>query len=112
MSDDNEGVADPGDDQNDRQDVHWHVISGMVADLIGDGESHGGQHEMRQHFHAAFSEHEISENDAYEADDCNKIVDGLHSVGPTVSAERDCQSSRSPHTIKPKTLKEHANLEV
>jgi hypothetical protein len=84
MSDDNEGVADPGNDEYDRQNVHWHVVSGMVADLIGDRESHGGQHEMRQDFHASFGEHEIGENDAYEAYHCNKIVDSLHSIGPTV----------------------------
>jgi len=85
MSDDNERVADPGDDQDDGQDVHRQVVSSMVADLIGDRESHGGQHEMRQDFHAPLGEHEISDDDAYEAYDCNKIVDSLHSAGPTVS---------------------------
>lgn len=84
MSDDNESVTDPGDDQHDGQDVHRQVVSGMVADLVGDRESHGGQHEMGQDFHAPISEHEISDNNAYEAYDCNKIVDSLHSVGPTV----------------------------
>jgi hypothetical protein len=87
MSDDNEGVPDPGGDQDDRQDIHGHIGSGMVADLIGDRESHRGQHEMRQDFHAPLSEHEIGDNDAYEAYHRNKIVDGLHSIGPTVSAE-------------------------
>jgi hypothetical protein len=85
MSDDNEGVGDSGDDEDDGQDVHRQIVSGMVADLIGDRESHGGQHEMRQHFHAPLGEHEICDNDAYETYDCNKIVDSLHSAGPTVS---------------------------
>jgi hypothetical protein len=93
MSDDDEGVANPGDNQNHRQDVHGHVVSGMIADLISDGESHGRQHEMRKDLHAPFGEHEVRDGDTYEAYHANKIVDGLHSVGPICSAERD--SSRS-----------------
>jgi hypothetical protein len=46
VPDDNESVADPSDDQDDSQDVHWQVISGVVADLIGDRESRRRQHEM------------------------------------------------------------------
>jgi hypothetical protein len=98
MSDDNEGIADPCDDQDHRQDVHWHVVSSMVAELIGDRESHSGQHEMRQDFHASFGEHEIGKYNAYEAYDANEIIDGLHSVRPTFSAERNYQSAvPSPH---------------
>jgi hypothetical protein len=87
MSDDNEGIADPSDDQDDRQDVHWHIVSGVVAELIGDRESHGGKHEMHQDFHAPFGEHEIGKYNAYEAYDADKIIDGLHSARPTFSAE-------------------------
>jgi hypothetical protein len=46
MSDDNEGVPDPRDDQDDSQDVHHEVVSGMIAKLIGDREGRGRQHEM------------------------------------------------------------------
>jgi hypothetical protein len=46
MSNDNEGVADPSDDQDDSQDIHSDVASGVVADLIGDRESRSRQHEM------------------------------------------------------------------
>lgn len=106
MSDDNEGVADPGDDQDDGQDVHGQVVSGMVADLIGDRESHSGQHEMRQDFHAPLGEHEICDDDAYEAYDCNKIVDSLHSVGPTVSRRVRLSVEPSPSRHQPKSLKE------
>jgi hypothetical protein len=88
MSDDDKGVADPRDDEYDCQEVHWHVVPGMVANLIGDRESHGGQHEMRQDFHTPFGEHEIGDNDAYEAYHCNKIVDSRHSTNPIVGRAR------------------------
>jgi hypothetical protein len=86
VSNDNKGVADPGDDQDDSQNVHWDVASGVVADLISDRESRGRQHEMGQDFHASFREHEIGDYDAYETDDSNEIIDGLHGVRPTFSA--------------------------
>jgi hypothetical protein len=86
MSNDNEGVADPSDDQDDRQDIHHDVTSGVVADLIGDGEGRGRQHEMNQDFRAPLGEHEIGHDNAYEAYDSNEIIDGLHPVRPTVSA--------------------------
>jgi hypothetical protein len=89
VSNDNEGVADSGDDQNDSQDIHEDVTSGVVADLIGDREGRGRQHEMRQDFHAPFGEHEIGHDNAYEAYDSNEIIDGLHQVRPTVSAARN-----------------------
>jgi hypothetical protein len=89
VSNDNEGVADSGDDQNDSQDVHQDVTSGVVADLISDRKGGGGQHEMGQDFHAPFGEHEIGHDNAYEAYDSNEIIDGLHQVRPTVSAARN-----------------------
>jgi hypothetical protein len=89
VSNDNEGVADSGDDQNDSQDIHEDVTSGVVADLIGDREGCRRQHEMRQDFHAPFGEHEIGHDNAYEAYDSNEIIDGLHQVRPTVSAARN-----------------------
>ena len=46
MSNDNKGVADPGDDQDHSQDIHEDVASGVVADLVGDREGRGRQHEM------------------------------------------------------------------
>jgi hypothetical protein len=46
MSNDNEGVPDPRDDQDDSQNVHHEVVSGMIAKLIGDREGRGRQHEM------------------------------------------------------------------
>jgi hypothetical protein len=64
MPNDNEGVADPSGDEDDRQDVHEQVISGVVAQLICDRESRGRQHEMRQDFHTAFSEHVVGDDNA------------------------------------------------
>jgi hypothetical protein len=103
VSNDNEGVADSGDDQNDSQDIHEDVTSGVVADLIGDREGRGRQHEMRQDFHAPFSEHEIGHDNAYEAYNSNEIIDGLHPVRPTVFGRAQL-ASRSPypnHAAKP-----------
>src|SRR5258708_17492001 len=86
MSNDDKGVADPGDDQDNSQDVHQDVASGVVSDLIGDREGRSRQHEMGEDFHAPFREHEIGHGHAYEAYDSNEIVDGLHHVLPIVSA--------------------------
>jgi hypothetical protein len=46
MSNDNEGVPDPRDDQDDSQNVHHEVAPGMIAKLIGDREGRRRQHEM------------------------------------------------------------------
>jgi hypothetical protein len=86
MSNDNKGIADPGDDQDNSQDIHQDVASCVVAELIGDREGRGGQHEMRQDFHASFSKHEIGNYNAYETYDSNEIIDGLHGLRPTFSA--------------------------
>ena len=86
MSNDNKGVADPGDNQDDSQDIDQGVTSGVVADLISDREGCGRQHEMCQDFHAPFREHEISHDNTYKAYDSSEIIDGLHQVRPTVSA--------------------------
>jgi hypothetical protein len=83
---DNKGVADPGDDQDHSQDIHEDVASGVVADLVGDREGRGRQHEMGQDFHAPFREHEIGHDNTYKAYDSNEIIDGLHQVCPTLSA--------------------------
>jgi hypothetical protein len=85
MSHNNEGVANPGGDQNDRQDVHEQVISGVVANLISDRESRGRQHEMGQDFHTPFSEHEVGDDDAYETYDSNEIINSLHQARPILS---------------------------
>jgi hypothetical protein len=78
MSNDDKGVADPGDDQDDSQDIHEDVASGVVADLVSDREGRGWQHEMGKDFHASFREHEIGHDDTYKAYDSNEIIDGLH----------------------------------
>jgi hypothetical protein len=86
MPDDNKGVADPGHDQDDSQDIHEHIASGVVANLVGDREGRRRQHKMGQDFHAPFREHEIGHDNTYKAYDSNEIIDGLHQVRPTVSA--------------------------
>jgi hypothetical protein len=108
MSNDNEGVADPSDDQDDSQDIHLDVASGVVADLIGDRESRSRQHEMGQDFHAPLREHEIGHDNAYEAYDSNEIIDGLHQVRPTVFG---CAQlvSRSPYPSMLQKRKATAN---
>jgi hypothetical protein len=90
MSNNNKGIADPGNDEDDSQDVHHHVVSCVIADLIGDREGCGWQHEMGQDFHAPFSEHEVGDNNAYETYDSNKIIDGLHWLRPTLSTTSNC----------------------
>jgi hypothetical protein len=92
MSNDNEGVADPSDDQEDSQDVHEDVASGVVAELVSDRERRGRQHEMGQDFHAPFREHKIGHDNTYKAYDSNEIIDGLHQVHPTVSAVCNCSA--------------------
>jgi hypothetical protein len=82
MSDNNEGIADSSDNQDHRQDIHWRVVSGMVADLISDRESHSRQHEVPKDLHAPFGKHEVSDDNTYEANHTNKIVYSVHSVGP------------------------------
>jgi hypothetical protein len=77
--DDNVRVSDSGSDQNHRKDIHP-----SVADLIGDCKGCRRQHEMRQDFHAAFREHEISYNDAQEACHCHKVIDGNHFAAETL----------------------------
>jgi hypothetical protein len=108
MSNDNEGVADPSDDQDDSQDIHLDVASGVVADLIGDCERRSRQHEMGQDFHAAFGEHEIGHDNTYKAYDSNEIIDGLHRVRPTVFG---CMQlvSRSPYPSMLQKRKATAN---
>jgi hypothetical protein len=93
MPDNNEGIADPGDNQDHRQDIHWRVVSGMVADLISDSENYGRQHEICKDLYAPFGKHEVSDDDTYEANHTNKIVCSVHYVGSIFSAERD--STRS-----------------
>jgi hypothetical protein len=90
MSNDHEGVPDPGDDQDDSEGVHHHVIASMIAKLIGDREGRGRQQEMGQDLHATFREHEVSDDNAYETYDGNEIIDGLHSLRPTLSAASNC----------------------
>ena len=55
MPDDNVDVADAGGDQDDGQDVHWHIASGVVADLVRDCERRRWQQEMGKDFHPAFA---------------------------------------------------------
>jgi hypothetical protein len=86
MSNYNEGVADPSDDQDDSQDIHEDVASRVVADLVSDREGRGRQHEMGQDFDATFREHEIGYDNTYKAYYSNEIIHGLHQVRPTVSA--------------------------
>jgi hypothetical protein len=62
MPDNNKDVTNAGGDQDYGQNVHWHVVSGMVADLVGDCERRRRQHEMGQDSHPAFREHEIGKN--------------------------------------------------
>jgi hypothetical protein len=97
MSNDNEGVADPSDDQDDSQDIHEDVASRVVADLVSDREGRGRQHEMGQDFHAPFREHEIGHDNTYKAYDSNEIIDGLHQVRPTVSGRAISHALPLPH---------------
>jgi hypothetical protein len=78
MSNDNQRVANSGDDQGDSQHVHKRVISGVIADLVSDREGRSRQHEMGQDFHASFSKHEVSGDNANETYDRDEIIDSLH----------------------------------
>jgi hypothetical protein len=78
MPNDNERIANSSDDQDDSQDIHKQVISGVIADLVGDREGRGWQHEMGQDFRTSFSKHEIGDDNANEAYDGNEIIDSLH----------------------------------
>jgi hypothetical protein len=84
MPNDNERIANSGDDQDDRQGVHERVASGVIADLISDREGRGRQHEMRQDFYTSFSKHEVGDDNANETYDGNEVIDSLHQVGPIV----------------------------
>jgi hypothetical protein len=46
ISDNDIDVTNAGGDQDYRQKVHWHIVSGMVADLIGDCERRRRKQEM------------------------------------------------------------------
>ena len=50
MFDNNIDVTNSGGDQDYGQNVHWRIVSGMVADLVGDCERSRRQHEMGQDF--------------------------------------------------------------
>jgi hypothetical protein len=82
MPNDNEGIANSSGDQDDSQDVHEQVISGVIADLVGDGEGRGRQHEMGQHFRTSFSKHEVGDHNANETYDGDEIINSLHQVRP------------------------------
>ncbi len=96
MSDNNIDVTNTRGDQDYGQNVHWHIVSGMVADLVGDCERRRREHEMGQDSHPAFGEHEIGKNRKYEANDGDKIIYSIHFNGPTLSADRDRHISRFP----------------
>jgi hypothetical protein len=96
MFDNNIDVTNSGGDQDYRQNVHWRIVSGMVADLVGDCERSRRQHEMGQDFHPALGEHEKGKYRKYEANDGNKIVQSIHFGGPTLSAGHDRHISRFP----------------
>jgi hypothetical protein len=96
MLDNNIEVANSGGDQDYGQNVHWRIVSGMVADLIGDCERSRRQHEMGQDSHPALGEHEKGKYRKYEANDGNKIVHSIHFDGPTLSAGHDRHISRFP----------------
>jgi hypothetical protein len=105
MFDNNIDVTNSGGDQDYGQNVHWRIVSGMVADLVGDCERSRRQHEMSQDFHPALGEHEKGKYRKYEADDGNKIVQSIHFGGPTLSAGHDRHISRFPMLdCKPKLL--------
>lgn len=65
MPDNDIDVTNAGGDQDYRQDIQGHIVSGMIADLIGDCERHRRQHEMAQDPYPAFGEHEIGKNREY-----------------------------------------------
>jgi hypothetical protein len=72
MPDSDKDITNPSGDQDCRQDVHRNIVSGVVANLIGDRERHRRQHEMAQDLYPALGEHEVGENGKYEADHCDK----------------------------------------
>jgi hypothetical protein len=78
MPNDNECIANSSGDQDDSQDVHEQVISGVIADLVSDREGRSRQQEMGQHFHASFSKHEVGDDNANETYDGDEIIDSLH----------------------------------
>jgi hypothetical protein len=94
--DNNIDVTNSGGDQDYGQNVHWRIVSGMVADLVGDCERSRRQHEMGQDSHPALGEHEKGKYRKYEANDGNKIVQSIHFGGPTLSAGHDRHISRFP----------------
>jgi hypothetical protein len=96
MSDNNIDVTNSSGDQDYGQNVHWRIVSGMVADLVGDCERSRRQHEMGQDSHPALGEHEIGQYRKDEANDGNKIVHSTHFGGPTLSAGLDRHISRFP----------------
>ena len=96
MFDNNIDVTNSGGDQDYGQNVHWRIVSGMVADLVGDCERSRRQHEMGQDSHPALGEHEKGKYRKYEANDGNKIVQSIHFGGPTLSAGHDRHISRFP----------------
>jgi hypothetical protein len=103
--DNNIDVTNSGGDQHYGQNVHWRIVSGMVADLVGDCERSRRQHEMGQDSHPALGEHEKGKYRKYEANDGNKIVQSIHFGGPTLSAGHDRHISRFPMLdCKPKLL--------
>jgi hypothetical protein len=105
MFDNNIDVTNSGGDQDYGQNVHWHIISGMVADLVGDCKRSRRQHEMGQDSHPALGEHEKGKYGKYEANDGDKIVQSIHFGGPTLSAGHDRHISRFPMLdCKPKLL--------
>jgi hypothetical protein len=96
MFDNNIDVTNSGGDQDYGQNVHWRIVSGMVADLVGDCERSRRQHEMGQDSHPALGEHEKGKYRKYEANDGNKIVQSIHFGGSTLSAGHDRHISRFP----------------
>jgi hypothetical protein len=62
MPDNDIDVPNAGGDQDYRQKVHWHIASGMIADLVGDCERRRREHEMGQDLHPALGEHEIGKH--------------------------------------------------
>jgi hypothetical protein len=100
MPDDNERVANSSHDQDDGQDVHEQVTSGVIAELVGDCEGRRRQHEMGQDFHASFSKHEVGDDNANETYDGNEIIDSLHQVRPILRSRAIISRSACPIMLR------------